>query len=71
MLIFSWRALNGIHWSTVMYAKGSDRKPKQMRKEEVQAIPAVAFQTYGGTLEAVTAFKHLGRVLTASDYGCP
>ena len=44
---------------------GADRKHR--RKEEAQTSTVVAFQAYSRTLETVTAFKYLGRVLTPYD----
>ena len=36
-------------------------------EEEAQAGVETAFKAYGRPLEAVTSFKHLGRLLTATD----
>ena len=54
-----------MHRSTEMCAKGLKRILKQPRDEEAQAIKEVAFQVYGRTLEMVTVFKYLGRVINA------
>ena len=49
-----------------MCARGVLRHLKWFRKEEVQLIAEVAFETYRRPLGIVTAFKYLGRILTAS-----
>ena len=42
-----------------------------MVEEEVWESVERAFQAYGRTLDMVTFFKYLGRVLTESDGYCP
>ena len=54
-----------------MCIKGMERKRRQQVDEEVQASAPVSFQAYGRPLEALSSFKYLWRVLTASDDNCP
>ena len=49
-----------------MYAKGSERKHRRQVEEDTQAGAVATFQAYGRTLEAVSSFKYLRRVLTVS-----
>ena len=48
------------------YAKGAEGKCRWCLEEEAHAITAAVFWAYGRTLEAVTSFKYMGRVLAAS-----
>ena len=65
------RALNWSHQDTAVCIRGGERKLKQLREEEERMVMAVTFQAYRGPLQMVSAFKYLGRVLTASDDDCP
>ena len=54
-----------------MCARGSERRLKRLWEEEAWLITAVDFEAYGRPLEMVTAFKYLGRIITASDDNWP
>ena len=58
--------MNRKHQATEMCANEAGKKLKRLREEEAQESTAVSFQDYGRTLETVTEFKYLWRVLTAS-----
>ena len=59
--------MNGKHLDTAQCARGVDRKRMRLAEEELREISERAFQAYGAPLENVTAFKYLGRVMTARD----
>ena len=46
---------------------GTERKQRRLAEEELKEISERDFQFYGEPLENVTAFKYLGRVMTAGD----
>ena len=66
-----WKALNGRHVTTSQCARGGKGEIQRLVEEEVWESVERAFQAYGRTLDMVTFFKYLGRVLTESDGYCP
>ena len=58
-------ALNGRHPATAQCSRGAERKMWRLAEPELRESTERAFETYGEPLENVTAFKYLGRVLTA------
>ena len=70
-MLVPFRALNRRHLATDKYARGAERKRRRTEEEELQEISERAFQAYGAPLENVTAFKYLGRVITAGDDDWP
>ena len=62
-----WEAISKRHLDTAMCDNRVERKRKWWVKEEAKAIKIVAFQAYGRSLEMVTLFKYLGRVIISSD----
>ena len=65
--VVTQRELNGRHQAMAVCARGEERSRNKRRGGEAQRITTVAFQAYGRHLEAISEFKYLGRVLTASD----
>ena len=61
------QALNGRHPATAHCARGAEQKRRRLAEEELRESSERAFETYGEPLEITTAFRYLGRVLTAGD----
>ena len=66
-MLIPWSELNGRHIATEQCARGADCKRKRLADEELREILERAFQAYGEPLENVSAFRYLGRVMTAGD----
>ena len=66
-----WRALNGRHQGTSQFLKGAERKRRRMEETDTRENSKQAFEAYGAPIESVTAFKYLGRILTATDDNWP
>ena len=66
-MLVSWRALNGRHPATSQCARGAERRRRRLAETEMSQISERAFKAYRKPLENVTAFRYLGRVLTAVD----
>ena len=65
------RALNGRHPETAQCAKGAERKRRWMAETEMRENSERAFKAYGESMEVVSEFKYLGRILTATDDDWP
>ena len=63
--------LNGRHPVTTQCARGAERKRRRLAEAELRESTERAFEAYGKPLENMTAFKYLGRVLTAGDDDWP
>ena len=61
------KALNGRHPGTVQCAKGAERKRRELAETETRENSEQAFKAYGEPIEAVSEFRYLGRLLTATD----
>ena len=61
------KALNGRHLGTAQFAIGAERKRRRMAKTETRDNLERAFNAYGKPREAVSEFRYLGRILTATD----
>ena len=70
-MLFPWRALNRSHLATAQCARGAERKRRRLAEEELRKSSERAFQANGKPLENVTAFRYLGRLMTAGDDYCP
>ena len=66
MVVPRW-ALNSGHPDTAQCARGTERKRWWLLEEELRERLERAFVAYRETLENVTAFRYLGRVLTTGD----
>ena len=65
------KALNGRHLGTAQCAKGAERKRRQLAETETRENSEQAFKAYGEPMEAVSEFRYLGRLLTATDDDWP
>ena len=65
------KALNGRHLGTAQCKKGAERKRRQLAETETQENSEWAFRAYGKPMEAVSEFRYLGRLLTATDNDWP
>ena len=63
--MFPWCRLNGRHLSTAQCARGAQQKRRRLAEKELREITERAFQAYGEPLGNVTAFRYLGRLMTA------
>ena len=54
------------HW-TMCQGSGAERERRRLAEEELRESTERAFRSYGEPLEHVTAFRYLGRVMTAVD----
>ena len=61
------KALNGRHLGTMKCAKGAERKRRRLADTEMRDNSERAFRAYGEPMEAVSEFRYLGRLLTATD----
>ena len=66
-MLVPWRSLKGRHHATVHCTKGAELKRRRMVEAELREITERAFKAYGKPLENVSAYKYLGRVMTAGD----
>ena len=65
------KALNGRHLGTLQYQKGVERKRRRLTETETRKNTERAFQAYGKPMAAVSEFRYLGRLLTATDDDWP
>ena len=70
-MMVTWRVLNERHLSTALCARVAERKNRRLAQEELRESSERAFQAYVAHLKTVTAFRYLGRVMTAGDYDWP
>ena len=61
------KALNGRHLGTAQYKKGAERKRRRLAEKETRENSERGFHAYGKPMEAVSEFRYLGRILTATD----
>ena len=66
-MLVPWQDLNVRHPATAQCARGVERKRRRLAEAEMRASSERAFEAYMEPLENVTAFRYLGRVLTAGD----
>ena len=59
------RALKGRHPATDQCARGAERKRRRLVEAETRESSERAFETYGEPIQNVSAFRYLGRFLTA------
>ena len=67
----SRKALNGRHLGTSQCRTGTERKRRRLVEAEMRKTSERAFHAYGTQIEAVTEFRYLWRVLTATDDNWP
>ena len=60
------KALNGRHLGTAQCAKGAERKRRRLAETETRENSERAFKAYREPMEAVSEFRYLGRLLTAT-----
>ena len=65
------KALNGCHLGTAQCSKGAERKRRRLAEMEKRDNSEQVFRAYGQPMEAVTEFRYLGRLLTATDNNWP
>ena len=65
------KALNGRHLGTLQCNKGAERKQRRLSETETRENAERAFHAYGKPMEAVSEFRYLGRILTATDDDSP
>ena len=65
------KALNGRHLETAQCKKGAERKQIRLTEKEMRENSDQAFHVYGKRMEAVSEFRYLGRLLTATDDDWP
>ena len=61
------RELIGRHPATDRCSRGAEQKRRHLAEAELRESLERAFKGYGEPLENLTAFRYLGRVLTAGD----
>ena len=67
----SRKALNGRHLGTSQCRTGTERKRIRLAETEMRENLEQAFHAYGKPMEAVSEFRYLGRLLTATDDDWP
>ena len=65
------KALNGSHLGTAQCKKGAEQKRRWLAETETWENSERAFHAYGKPMEAVSEFRYLGRLLTATDDDWP
>ena len=65
----SRKALNGRHLGTNQCRTGTERKRRRLAEAEIRKTSERAIHAYGTRMEAVSEFRYLGSVLTATDDG--
>ena len=65
-----FKALNGKQTTTAHCAKGVDKKRCSLVVDDTRDRTERAFQAYGRSLESVTSFKYMGRIMRASYDDC-
>ena len=65
------KALNGRHLGTGKCAKGVEKKRRRLAETKTRENLERAFRAYRQPMEAVTEFRYLGRLLTATDNDWP
>ena len=65
------KALNGRHLGTLQCKKGAEQKQRRLAETEMRENSERAFHTYRKPMEAVSEFRYLGRLLTATDDNWP
>ena len=63
----SRKALNGRHLGTLKCKKGAERKRRRLAETETRENAENAFHAYGKPIKAVSEFRYLRRLLTATD----
>ena len=63
----SRKALNGRHLETNKCRTGAEIKLRRLVAAEGEAATERAFHAYGKTMQSVTEFRYLGRILTSTD----
>ena len=61
------KALSGSHLETAQCKKGAERERRRLAETEMQENSERAFHAYRKPMEAVSEFRYLGRLLTATD----
>ena len=69
-MLFPRQALNGRHLGTAQCKKGAERKKRRLAEAETRESSERAFEAYGEPIKNVSAFKYMGRVLTAGNDNC-
>ena len=67
----SRKALNGRHLRTSQCRTGTERKRRRLAEAETRENLERAFHAYEKQMKAVTEFRYLGRLLTATDDDWP
>ena len=65
-MLVPWAALNGCHTTNAQCAKGAEQKWHRLAEDEMRDITTRALQAYSRTLNLVTSFKCLGRIMITS-----
>ena len=65
------KAINGRHLGTAQCQKGAERKRQRLTDTETRKNTERAFHAYGKPMAAVSEFRYLGRLLTATDDDWP
>ena len=65
------KALNGRHLGTLQCKNGAEGKRRRLAETETRENSKWAFHAYGKLMEAVSQFRYLGRLLTATDDDWP
>ena len=63
----SRKALDRRHLGTSQCRTGTERKRRRLLEAEMRENSEQAFHAYGKQMKAVTDFRYLGRLLTATD----
>ena len=66
-----WKALNGRHLGTAKCKKGAERKRRRLAETETREKSERVLHADRKPMEAVSEFRYLGRLLTATDDDWP
>ena len=66
-MLVPWQFINRLHKRTAQFNTGAKQNRRCFEGEEESAAISRKFSTYGHILEMVPSFKHLERLLLATD----
>ena len=61
------RSLNGRHPAMAQCARGVERKRQRLADADTRESAERTFEAYGEPIQNVSAFRYLGKVMTAGD----
>ena len=70
-MLVPWLSLNVLHNGTAQCKKRAGQKRRLLTEEEARKVTSRGFIAYGFSLDMVTSFNYMGRVLSVADDDWP